>query len=81
MSTFPLVNLWTQTAAPVQATSYDVPEEVLLIVYAVFYWLQRIVSTQIRLSGACPSCAIHLQSVTSIFVKTARKDESSGLQA
>ena len=25
--------------------------------------------------------AIHLQSVTSIFVKTARKDESSGLQA
>ena len=32
-------------------------------------------------SGCCPSCASHLHSVISIFVKVALKEESSGLQA
>lgn len=32
-------------------------------------------------SGACPSWASHLHSVTSISVNTAVKEESSGLQA
>lgn len=36
---------------------------------------------QISWSGAWPSWASHLHSVSSIWVKTARKEESSGLQA
>ena len=33
------------------------------------------------LSGCCPSCANHLHSVISIFVKVALNEESSGLHA
>lgn len=36
---------------------------------------------QTSLSGAWPSWASHLHSVSSMWVNTARKEESSGLQA